>query len=150
MLTKKQDIKNWLDSNKVINYTINEDLSVDVKGDVNLYNKSLTAIPIKFGIVKVYFSCGFNQLTSTEFFPKEVYGGFGCYNNQFKNLDNFPKVITGHISIGKNPNLENIIGLWSCDFRGNYIYCDEKWREEIECYLISINRLEEVEIHAND
>jgi hypothetical protein len=145
MLDHKQDIKNWLDENGIINYTINEDLSVDVD-TTNISYKALTEIPVKFNIINGKFNCEGNELTSTEFFPKEVYGYFSCYNNQFKNLDNFPKIVTGWIDIRNNPNLENIIGLWNCDFRGTAIYCDKKWKEEVECYLISINRLEEVEI----
>jgi hypothetical protein len=153
MLTNKQDIKNWLHSNKVINYTINEDLSVDVYGDVYLNDKNLTVIPIRFNIIKGGFCCENTKLTSTESFPKEVYGYYGgvyCYNNNLKNLDNFPKLVEGYIiNLVHNPNLKNIIGLWNCDFKGNEIWCDEKWKEEIECYLISINRLKEVKIYTS-
>ena len=141
-------IIDWLKKHKVKKYTINEDLSVDVDGDVSLSYKNLTEPPVKFGIVKGNFSCANNQLTSTNFLPKEVYGNLNCYRNNFKNLDNFPKVITNWMSIRENPNLENIIGLWNCDFRGNEIRCNEKWKEEIECYLIFINRLKEVKIYS--
>ena len=149
MLTNKQDIKIWLNKYKITNYTINEDLSVDVDGDVYLYYKKLKEIPVKFNIIKGIFDCDNNQLTSNKFFPKEVYGKFSCHNNQFKNLDNFPKLVTSWIVIGRSPNLENINGLWNCVFRGNRIYCDKIWKEEVECYLISINRLKEVKIDVN-
>jgi len=144
----KQDIINWVKQYKIKNYTINKDLSVDVNDSVNLYDKCLKEIPVKFNIVKGTFYCNKNQLTSTEFFPKEVYGDFYCYINNFKNLDNFPKIVTSFIDIRSNPNLENIIGLWNCDFRGKIICCDEKWKHEIECYLISINRLKETKIYV--
>jgi len=146
MFTTKQALINWLDKYRITNYTINEDLSVDVDDSVYFYEINLKEPPFKFNIVKDDFYCGNNQLTSTEFFPKEVYGYFYCFNNKFKNLDNFPKIIKGNIHIGLNLNLENIIGLWNCDFRGDTIWCEYKWKEEIECYLISINRLKEVEI----
>jgi hypothetical protein len=149
MLTNKEYIKNWLDEYEITNYNINEDLTVDVDGDVWIDNRNLTEIPVKFNIVKGDFNCNNNQLTSTEFFPKEVYCSFYCDCNNFKNLDNFPKIVTEWITIGRNPHLENIIGLWSCDYRGYQIYCDKKWKEEIEYYLISINRLKEVEIHVH-
>ena len=148
MYTNKQEIENWLDEYKVKNYTINEDLSVDVVGDVWLYSREFKEIPVKFNIIKGGFTCGNNQLTSTEFFPKEVSGFFICYNNKFKNLDNFPKLAEGWIDIRKNPNLENIVGLWNCDYKGQLFECDKKWEEEVECYLISINRLKEVRIYA--
>ena len=145
MFTTKQAIINWLDKYRITNYTINEDLSVDVDDSVYFYEINLKEPPFKFNIVKDDFYCGNNQLTSTEFFPKEV-SGFYCYNNKFKNLDNFPKLAEGWIDIRKNPNLENIIGLWNCDYKGNTIFCDEKWKEEVECYLISIDRLKVVKI----
>jgi len=148
MLANKEDNKKWLKKYRIPNYTINEDLSVDVDGDVWLGYQDLIEIPIKFGIVKGGFICDNNQITSTKFFPNEVYGNFYCYSNKFKNLDNFPKIVTSWIDIRNNPNLENIIGLWNCDFRGNYIYCDKKWKEEIQCYLISINRLKEVKFYV--
>jgi hypothetical protein len=148
MYTEIREIENWFEQYRIPYYTINEDLSVDVDGSVFIYQKHLKEIPVKFNIIKGDFSCSFNQLTPTEFFPKEVYGNFYCHHNKFKNLDNFPKIVTGSLSFDKNPKLKNINGLWNCDFRGNKIWCDEKWKEEIECYLISINRLKEVSIYA--
>ena len=149
LYNNKQDIINWLDKYEIINYTINEDLSVDVDGNVWLYEKNLTEIPVKFNIIKGHFNCNYNQLTSTNFFPKEICSSFNCYNNNLKNLNDFPKIVTGSLSFDKNPKLKNINGLWSCDFRGNKIHCDGKWKEEIEYYLISINRLKEVKFYVN-
>jgi hypothetical protein len=39
----------------ITNYTINPDGTVDVDGDVDLYNKGLTKLPLKFGKVTGYF-----------------------------------------------------------------------------------------------
>jgi len=39
------------------NYTINKDHSIDVDGDVYLYKKELTKIPLKFRKVSGDFSC---------------------------------------------------------------------------------------------
>jgi hypothetical protein len=44
------------------NYTINEDGSIDVDGEVYIPNKELTKLPLKF---------------------RRVTGHFICYNNQF-------------------------------------------------------------------
>jgi hypothetical protein len=143
------DYLNWLNKYNIPDCTINKDLSIDVNCNVYLNYEHLTEIPVKFNKIKGNFNCGRNQLTSTNFLPKEVYGFFFCYNTNFKNLDNFPKIVTGNLSFENAEYLENIIGLWSCDFRGNEIHCDGKWKEEIECYLISINRLKEVEIYAH-
>ena len=145
MLNTKQEIEIWLNKYEIKNYTINDDMTVDVDGDVWLYGRKFKEIPVKFNIVKGDLCCSKNKLTSTEFLPKEVHGYFSCYNNKFTNLDNFPKIVTRLIDIRINPNLENIIGLWNCDFTGKTIWCDKKWKEEFQCYLLSINRLKEVE-----
>ena len=58
---KKYDIKN---------YTINDDYSLDVIGNVNLNWFSLPQIPLKFNIVSGNFSCSNNKLTTLEGCPK--------------------------------------------------------------------------------
>jgi hypothetical protein len=46
------------------NYTLNGDGSIDVDGDVDLAYKSLSELPLKFGIVSGGFYCHNNKLTS--------------------------------------------------------------------------------------
>ena len=46
------------------NYTVNDDGSIDVNGDVFLDNKGLTELPLSFNKVTGYFSCSNNKLTS--------------------------------------------------------------------------------------
>ena len=85
-----KEIKSWLDFVKVKDYTINKDLTVDVDGDVHLYKKNLLEIPIQFGIIKGYFDCGYNNLTSLEYSPKEC-GNFYCGHNKLTSLKGSPK-----------------------------------------------------------
>ena len=73
----------WLKEYGVKNYTINEDLSVDVNSDVDLMDKSLIEIPISFGVVSGNFSCKYNNLTSLEGCPVEVGGYFHCGGKLF-------------------------------------------------------------------
>src|SRR5574344_1666499 len=77
-------------------YNINDNGSVDVKGDVNLNRKNLTKIPFKFRNVSGYFSCGDNQLTSLEGAPNTVGRWFNCTNNQLTSLEGAPS------SVGSN------------------------------------------------
>lgn len=72
------------------NYTINEDMSVDVDGSVNLYRCSLSKIPLKFGYVSGSFRCDHNQLETLEGSPKIVDYDFNCDNNQLKSLKGSP------------------------------------------------------------
>jgi len=73
------------------NYTINEDGSIDVDGNVNLNDRKLTKLPLKFGKVSGDFSCNYNQLTTLEGSPKEVGGDFSCNYNQLTTLEGSPK-----------------------------------------------------------
>ena len=52
------------------NYTINPDGSIDVDGNVNLYEMELTKLPLKFNNVSGYFNCSWNDLTTLEGCPK--------------------------------------------------------------------------------
>ena len=77
-------------------YTINDDGSIDVDGDVDLSCKKLTKIPFKFRNVSVYFTCSNNQLTSLEGAPNTVDGSFSCHNNQLTSLECAPNTVDGN------------------------------------------------------
>ena len=103
-LGKRPPIVKWLDTMGVKNYTINPDLTIDVEGSVNLFNKNLTEFPdyIKFNYVSGYFDCANNQLTSLKGCPTSVGGGFYCYNNQLTSLEGCPTSIGGYFDCSKN------------------------------------------------
>ena len=92
---KRAQIANWLDSFGIINYTINDDLTIDVNGDVNLINQSLTCFPsfIKFNKVSGGFSCSVNKLTSLEGCPTIVGDNFACRNNYLTSLVGCPTTV---------------------------------------------------------
>jgi hypothetical protein len=90
-LKTKEEIKQWLDKYKIENYIINDDLTVDVDGYVNLRYKNLTNIPIKFNVIMGYYSCAVNQLTNLQGAPKEIGGYFTCSYNQLTSLQFAPK-----------------------------------------------------------
>ena len=56
MLNTREEVADWLDLYGVKNYTINEDLSVDVEGDVSLSYNDLSEIAISFGKVSGNFN----------------------------------------------------------------------------------------------
>ncbi len=85
----------------ITNYTINSDGTVDVDDDVNLFNK-LTKLPLKFGKVTGYFTCGDNQLTSLEGSPREVGGHFECGNNKLRSLEGGPMEVGGNFDCSHN------------------------------------------------
>jgi hypothetical protein len=104
------------------NYTINEDRTIDVDGGVNLSNKGLTELPLKFRRVSGYFYCSRNKLTSLEGAPISVGGIFDCYNNQLTSLEGAPKSVAGNFDCYNNKlttlegSPKKIGGFFRCDY----------------------------------
>jgi len=105
------------------NYTINDDLSIDVDGDVHLYSKNLEYLPLRFSYVSGAFlcfdnelktlegcpltvggnfGCGYNELKTLEGSPQTVNGDFNCYNNELKTLEGGPQTVGGNFSCYRN------------------------------------------------
>ena len=117
----KEDIDSICKKFGIKNYTINED-SVDVDGNVKLYDKGLTKIPLKFGKVSGYFYCHGNKLISLEGSPLSVGGDFSCQYNQLKSLEGSPLSVGGNFNCSHNQlkSLEgsplSVGGHFSCSF----------------------------------
>ena len=80
VLDTKEKVKAWLDSKKVENYTINDDLTIDVDFDVDLSGSIFYKIPVKFGKVSRSFWCAdCDNLTSLKGCPRLVGLNFYCY-----------------------------------------------------------------------
>ncbi|MCK9471934.1 MAG: hypothetical protein M0Q88_09305 [Bacilli bacterium] len=91
------------------NYIINEDDSIDVDGNVDLYDKKLKVLPLKFRKVSGNFHCGYNQLISLEGAPQRVGGRFDCSGNQLTSLEGGPQRVGEYFSCySNNNNLKNI------------------------------------------
>lgn len=119
----KHDVKLICIKNSIKNYTINDDLSIDVDGNVDFSYGNLWYIPLKFrnvsgnfnvysneleslqgapDFVGGYFSCHHNNLSTLEFVPKEIAGNFNCSHNDIVNLNHFPEKIGKYIYIASN------------------------------------------------
>jgi hypothetical protein len=95
----KEDIDSICKRYGIKNYTINEDGTIDVDGDVDLSRRGIDKLPLKFGKVTGSFYGDDNQLTSLEGSPKEVGGSFYCYRNQLTTLEGTPQHIGGCVYI---------------------------------------------------
>jgi hypothetical protein len=116
----------------IINYIINSDNSVDVDGDVYLWGKKLTSIPLNFNIVNGNFHCGWNYLTSLKGCPVRVGGGFSCYSNELTSLKYSPQYMENDdFSCGSN-KIESLQ------------YCTELIRNYFSC---SYNKLTSLQYH---
>ena len=98
----KEDIDSICKKFGIKNYTINEDSTIDVDGDVDLYDKRLTKIPLKFGKVSGYFNCSANQFKSLEGSPLSVGRDFSCSSNQLKSLEGAPLSVGGYFNCISN------------------------------------------------
>ena len=90
-----EETKEWLDKMEIKNYKINDDLTVDVSNGVNLSNRKLSYIPVKFGIVNGGFWCNNNKLKTLVGSPEKVLYSFDCSNNKLSSLIGSPKQVKG-------------------------------------------------------
>ncbi len=106
-----KEIKDICKRYSIGDYTVNEDGTVDVDGDVDLkhWNYTLYILPIKFGTVTGNFSCGSgndidykNELTSLEGCPHTVGGDFRCPMNNLTSLEGGPTEVGGNYYCYKN------------------------------------------------
>lgn len=79
--------------NKWVNgtWTIREDGSVDVFGDVDIEEYKGSKLPFRFGKIKGHFRCNRIGLTTLAGAPTEVTGAFGCHENNLTALKFAPK-----------------------------------------------------------
>jgi len=86
----------------ITNWTLNEDGTVDVNGDVDITKKELVRLPIKFRKVSGDFYCKWNKLTTLEGGPMEVGGNFYCSGNNLVNLEGSPIYVGGVFDCSAN------------------------------------------------
>lgn len=121
-LTGKDYIHFICDKYNIKNYTINDDLTVDVDGDVYISNKALHKIPINFGEVN-NFNCSYNLLTNLEGSPRIV-NNFYCHGNDLTSLHGSPILVKGSFACFDNllTSLEGI----SKEIKGSIICNDNQ------------------------
>jgi hypothetical protein len=118
---KTEDILKYFEISK---FKVNKDGTIDVKGNVNISNKKLTKIPIKFRKVSGNFYCAYNELTSLEGSPKEVGGSFNCAYNQLTSLEGSPEKVKGYFDCSHN-KLTSLRGAPE-EIGGNFNYSHNK------------------------
>ena len=107
---KKIEIIKLCKEYNITKYTINDDYSIDVDGHVDLANKNLTKIPIRFNKVTGYFSCVGNQLVDLENAPRRVERNFMCqhqYQGSFISLKGAPDYVGFRFDFNDNENLKD-------------------------------------------
>ena len=95
--TTREEVIEVCNRYRINNYTINDDLSIDVEGHVNLAYKNLEYLPLRFNYVSGDFSCYDNKLKTLEGCPQTVSGSFDCYRNKLITLEGSPSVVNGNL-----------------------------------------------------
>lgn len=110
-LKDKDKIIRWLVEYYIRDYTINDDLTVDVDGYVRINVRRLCYIPVKFGKVTGDFMCYRNYLETLHGCPDYVGGIFDCSSNKLKSLEGGPKYVGGDYYCDYNRNLASLDGI---------------------------------------
>ena len=115
-------IESWLKEYNIKNYTIKDDFTIDVDGNVYLGLKNITEFPeyIQFNIVKRDFDCSFNHLSSLRGVPREVGRDFYCNINELISLEGSPREVGGDFYCNHNTTkfTENDVRK-VCDVKGD-------------------------------
>jgi hypothetical protein len=83
---------------------------VDVEGDFDGHQRNLMDFKgIRFGKVRGDFNCSWNNLTSLEGAPQEVYGYFDCKWNNLTSLEGAPGKVGGDYHCSYNV-IESLVG----------------------------------------
>ena len=91
------------------NWSLNSDGNIDVSGNINLSNMSLTKLPIKFSRVTGWIDLSHNNLTTLKGAPISVGGNFYCSFNKLTTLEGVPREVSGLFSCSYN-NLTTLKG----------------------------------------
>lgn len=121
------------------NYTINEDLSIDVDGSVDISDMKLIKIPIKFNKVTGTFSCRNNNISDLENSPRIVGQNFICdINVELTNLKGCPEFVLGDFSC-MNSNLKDLGHLPKIIGRSLYLSHNKLTNVKIDEFIVGVD-----------
>lgn len=106
---EKVQIEKWLKEHNVKNFTINDDLTIDVNGDLFIEED----LPYFINFNKVYSDCTVwhSYVTTLRGAPKYVDGNFICRSTAVETLEYCPIEIGGSFEVIYNKKLKNIDNL---------------------------------------
>jgi hypothetical protein len=95
---KRVLIENWLKKMRISDYVILDNLTINVKDDVNLNFNNIIQLPsfIKFNYISGSFYCHHCLLVNLNGMPNSVWGTFNCSFNDLTNLEGCPQLIERH------------------------------------------------------
>lgn len=95
--TTREEVANILYDYRIYSYIINDDLTVNINGNISLANYKFSHFPVKFGTVSGNFNCSDNSsLLSLEGAPTSLTGSFICtYCPNITALEGIGEVLSG-------------------------------------------------------
>lgn len=117
--TTEKEIHRLCNEYDIKDYTINNDLSIDVNGSVFFHSNGFQYLPLNFNYITVDFYCYDNHLISLEGSPQKIDGHFFCYNNRLETLKGGPNEVGGAFSCDKNI----LISLEGCPKKVGSVFC---------------------------
>jgi len=121
----------WLDRCTEGTWTANPQTGlIDVEGDFDCSYRNLTSLQgVRFGVVKGYFNCSDNYITSLGGAPQRVGGSFWCSHNSLTSLKGAPPEVGGGFYC-RNNSLTSLEG------------APQRVRGNFECDVNSLTSLE--------
>ncbi len=154
--TQIASIHEICDKYHIQNYTINNDGSIDVNGNVNLMEKNLDELPVQFNNVTGHFECSINNLTSLKGSPVTVGGQFHCARNKLTTLEYGPKVVNGKTFQCAANRLTSLKGFPKI-FKGDYLLCSKNkltslkyCPKQLKMIACSANNLESLDYYPEN
>ena len=140
-------IEKWLKEYNIKDYTINDDFTIDVDGNINLNKRNLVRFPeyIQFDIVKGNFYCPIGALTSLRGCPREVRKNFNCSGNKLTSLEGAPEKVWYKFDCSSNKltsldGCPEVYGEFSCNHNEltSLEGAPEVIRDNFYCYGVEI------------
>lgn len=120
----KKEIIEWLEKHSLVNYKVDDDLTIHVNSNVILDNLDITELPYKFGRVRGEFSVFDTPLTSLKNSPTLVEKDFNCSNTQITSLEHLTAHVKGSIYC-TTPTLKTITSR-EFKYEGCFFHCADK------------------------
>ncbi len=98
----------WVDF-KISKYTVNDDGSLNVFGNVDLNGVKMHYLPFDFHYVGGYLDISYSKLESLRGIPEYMSGSFYSNSTNLKSLEGSPKYVGGEYDCGHN-KLESLEG----------------------------------------
>lgn len=101
-LDNREAIQDWLSEVGITDYTIDEQLVVNVNKSILVADKNIPYLPVQFGEIKGHFFFQNVGLKSLKGFPHTVKGRVSVVNNKLKSFRYSPDTITGDYAVNGN------------------------------------------------